>query len=344
MLSLDERLLRGVDLRPSVKRVNRRSSSNAIGRKDKPHNEYPQLDVRYVSAIALQLSSKLHQDPKCIADTLVMQLVQDSDRLLIPDAITASPEGYITVSLSEPILLQWLKQLSDALSAFTSRQPPNLDVDCSRQAYSACPLSTDPQTASFTNPDVHPPKNSEVQRHHPSTLFLSQYAHARCCAWLRMLEEPVFRETFSTKRVSSKRDRWTEQGNEWTEIWGDRPFQTLNCSWFGGMPAVDLMLNLLDSVDAICDEGLKHGYCDVWSALADPRDRDDCLIAPMVEKWLLQLSQQVLAFQAENPPGVFMQSSDRQTVDVNRLMVRATQQWLQILLTNILAVRAPTFL
>ncbi|MEB3213923.1 MAG: hypothetical protein VKL39_21425 [Leptolyngbyaceae bacterium] len=318
-----------------MRRVSPRASSPRVSSPDKSvkrgGTREASCQVVYGSAIALQLAPKLQHSSERLAHQIRQGLSSECS-LTASGAIAVPSEGWITFSISESCLLEWLRQFVEAsvygaMGSASLRDTGGKDDGFSRQDQVGVYLANNRFISRSAPSTSEIAEKSKLEGDH---LWLSQYAHARCCAWLKILDEQdciesvSFPITVPVQGAGQGTDSGHTKGRSLDEKYR---FEFCEHS-FQDHASVDLLLGLIDSVDDIC-ESLHSSHQNSWAE---------------VERWLIQLSHRVLNYQATNPIITFLQGSDRPTVEAHRLLMQATRQWLHTLLVEALDRQAPTVL
>lgn len=225
------------------------------------------------------------------------------------DSIRVSPEGWIIFSLSEIGLMKWLQQLFSHCS-------------CQQNTHRGVLHQEDSGPMSHATKEHHRlDAEGQLASVRFSKIMVSQYAHARCCAWLRIAnDQGVQIPLVSGMSASSIGDA--------------------HSLWMHSSSSTDLVLHLLDSVDDVCEFLNANAIDNHQSAVR--RDRPS-RVEKVAEQWSIRLGETVLAYQAQHPFIGSIRGGDRHTVEGQLSLIQVMQRWLHVLLTNVLRVQAPDF-
>ena len=270
----------------------------------------------YVSAIAFQWSRILEQAPLLIATNLVEQINQSRNQMVanckaehrsldvaiaIQQEITlaVSSPGWIVFDVSDMGMVMWLQIMTSLKWAQNFKQIGGMGlIEIKNNTIQECHQHLQRENSQWND-----------------TLMHSQYAHARCCTWLRIVRESHIH---------------LDQLTSWSNHQLQLQIMLQASSAF--------VLSLVDVVDD-ANNMLSHIESNEQAA-------GDSAIAfrHAARKWCEQLSKQVLAFQAEYPLAGVMLESEPFNVNFRLMLMHLTQFLLKALLEDVLHEKAPTVL
>lgn len=278
--------------------------------------------VSYVSAIAFQWSRALGQNPLLIATSLVEQ-VNRSLTKMVKDyraehrsadgaialqremIVTVSSPGWIVFEVSAIGMATWLQTLISMRWTQVFKQIDEMAL-----------MANTNNTIQANHQNLQQ-ENSQWN----DTLMHSQYAHARCCAWLRIAQDAHLRLEQSISSLIL-----------------NHPHQlqiVLQAS-------SALILSLVDVVDDV-----RH----VMSQIESIESKEGqvagdrmMLVRQAAKKWCEQLSNQALAFQSKYSLGEMVHGDEDFDVDFRLALIRLSQLLLKGVLEDVLHEKAPTVL
>jgi hypothetical protein len=301
--------------------------------------------VLYSSPIALSLAPRLKQKPDAIARQLVRQITTDD--VAASEAITwLSHHKWITCDVSGIHLFRWLTQTLDTLQSEAVQRDilktsPAIAHTPFYPKRSDQPLSTAKDDGKDDGVECFAaPPNSKLQHQrewllqhqYASDIWLSQYAHARCAAWLRMMldkSEDAALVSRSSRVFELESARFAQFSPLLSQSASDG--QALEQAM-----SLELLLCLIDSVDDVCAEYVRQSGESEHSPYSE-----QVWGKTVIKKALIPLSRCVLQYQAEYPVGALCQG-DRPLVKAQCLVMQVVQQWLKFLLEDVLNLQAPT--
>lgn len=282
--------------------------------------------VAYVSAIAHKWSSLLQQPPIELAAAIIHQArsVSPSASSLplpfSPGALSTQSPGWIIVSIPDDGVITWLQHM--------------LAIAQRDLVYHMDEGMIPGQSANHANLCVYPPQAEARHR----TILHSQYAHARCCAWLRLAADAgISPEELSIENLYQEAAFLVNKNLfPWMHGSGESSNRAT--------PLMSLVITLMDVVDEM-SEVFAGGVGEVPDAnIAFEPSLGSGVIQQRAIKWAMRLGEVVLRVQADLPLMGVIRRGDRPLAECALCLVLIAKSLLKSILHDCLHCVAPTAL
>jgi hypothetical protein len=262
--------------------------------------------VTYVSAIAHQLAPVLQQNSVDVAAAIIQQATYGQvSELSTQITLGIEGPGWIRISISAEEIAVWLQQILTIVHSQSTDQSQVVDK-AKRVAWN-----------SMNSTDAH----EEQDR-----VMGTQYAYARCCAWLRLAEEAGL----SPEHISLANHRWAT---------GMVPSHRQDSGFDRVNPLVPLVMVLIDVIDEMDD---------VLDELGDRPMQFLPTQSPEIQqralRWSDRLGETVLTVQANIPLMGVIRGGDRSWAEFFLVLMLITKSVLGCILRDWLCSPAPNAL
>ncbi len=289
-----------------------------------------ETSVTYVSAIAHQWAPVLQQNPAEIAAAVIQQANDDQrSETFYPMTLSAEGPGWIWISIPDSEVVAWLQQMLTTIQ----RQPFIQSQHTGQGTNRAKGLGKDTWS-------IWQNINSGLPYQGQETMLRSQYAHARCCAWLRLANHAGLSPEQITVVENDSLIEMPSSGGQTPGIGHENP----------AMPSVTvpLVMELIDVIDEMNDwlTALDDRSTPAFPGYLQPGYPQEMQleIQGKALKMGHQLGDAALALQANLPLMGVIRKGDRSYAEFPTALMLVTKSVLGCLLQDWLCSQAPDFL